>query len=184
MPSSRPRLNKLGVRRYEQIAAWMQPDVKRIGEALGLGGRISRENWIEQAQVLAKGGETHYAMRAARGETASAAPTPDEGEPRASAPAAACTGRDRSAQHPTAPPPWPPRDGCPRRALPPTMPAPAERPPMCRTRAAFAASDGDRARRSAAPRCPQPAVPVRPPRPRRATTCSASAASMPRPRSC
>ena len=57
-------LNKLGVRRYEQIAAWMQPDVKRVGEALGLEGRINQENWIEQAQVLAKGGETHYATRA------------------------------------------------------------------------------------------------------------------------
>jgi predicted flap endonuclease-1-like 5' DNA nuclease len=79
-------LNKLGVRRYEQIANWMQPDIRRIGDALGLGGRINQENWIEQAQVLAKGGETYYATRRARGEAASAAPTPDEGErPAASA---------------------------------------------------------------------------------------------------
>src|SRR5215471_14679269 len=76
------RLNKLGVRRYEQIAAWMRPQVERIGEALGLGDRINKENWIEQAQVLAKGGVTYYAMRAGRGEVANAAPTPDEGEPR------------------------------------------------------------------------------------------------------
>jgi predicted flap endonuclease-1-like 5' DNA nuclease len=75
-------LNKLGVDRYEHIAAWMQPDVKRIGEALGLSGRISQENWIEQAQVLAKGGETYFATRRARGEAASATPTPDEGERR------------------------------------------------------------------------------------------------------
>ena len=75
-------LNKLGVDRYEHIAAWMQPEVKRIGEALGLGGRISQENWIEQAQVLAKGGETYFATRRARGEAASATPTPDEGERR------------------------------------------------------------------------------------------------------
>jgi predicted flap endonuclease-1-like 5' DNA nuclease len=75
-------LNKLGVDRYEHIAAWKQADVKRIGEALGLGGRISQENWIEQAQVLAKGGETHFAARLARGEAASATPTPDEGERR------------------------------------------------------------------------------------------------------
>ena len=60
----------------------MQPDVKRIGDALGLGRRINQENWIEQAQVLAKGGETYYATRRARGEAASAAPTPDEGERR------------------------------------------------------------------------------------------------------
>ena len=64
----------------------MQPDIGRIGDALGLGGRINQENWIEQAQVLAKGGETYYATRRARGEAASAAPTPDEGErPAASA---------------------------------------------------------------------------------------------------
>jgi predicted flap endonuclease-1-like 5' DNA nuclease len=76
------RLNKLGVRRYEQIAAWMRPEVQRISEALGLGDRINKENWIEQAQILSKGALTHYAMRAARGEVANAAPTADEGEPR------------------------------------------------------------------------------------------------------
>src|SRR5581483_5826166 len=75
-------LYRLGVNRYEQIAAWLRPDVERIDKALGLSGRISRENWIEQAQVLAKGGETHYANRLARGWSAKAGPTPDEGEPR------------------------------------------------------------------------------------------------------
>jgi predicted flap endonuclease-1-like 5' DNA nuclease len=74
-------LNKLGVRRYDQIAAWMQPEVRRISEALGLGDRINKENWIEQAQILSKGSVTHYAMRVERGEVANAAPTPDEGEP-------------------------------------------------------------------------------------------------------
>src|SRR5262249_10465279 len=60
-------LKALDVHRYEQIAAWMQHDIRRISEALGLRDRISRENWIEQAQVLAKGGVTHYATRIARG---------------------------------------------------------------------------------------------------------------------
>jgi len=80
-PEVEARLNKLGVRRYEQIAAWMRPEVLRISEALGLSDRINKENWIEQAQVLAKGGVTYFAMRAGRGEVANAAPTPDEGEP-------------------------------------------------------------------------------------------------------
>jgi predicted flap endonuclease-1-like 5' DNA nuclease len=75
-------LNKLGIRSYEQIASWQRPDVQRIDKALGLRGRISQENWIEQAHILAKGGETHYAARLARGESANARPTPDEGEPR------------------------------------------------------------------------------------------------------
>src|SRR5262249_24064992 len=80
-PEVEARLNKLGVRRYEQIAAWMRPEVLRISEALGLSDRINKENWIEQAQVLATGGVTYFAMRAEGGEVANAAPTPDEGEP-------------------------------------------------------------------------------------------------------
>ncbi len=72
-------LNKLGVRRYEQIAGWLRADVTRIDQALGLKGRVNQENWIEQAQVLAKGGETYYSLRRARGEGATVLPTPDEG---------------------------------------------------------------------------------------------------------
>lgn len=73
-------LNKLGVNSYEQIAAWTRADVQKVGQALGFKGRINQENWIEQAFILAKGGETHYAARRARGETATAAPTPGKGE--------------------------------------------------------------------------------------------------------
>jgi predicted flap endonuclease-1-like 5' DNA nuclease len=71
-------LKRLGVARYEQIAAWTRADVERISKALNLSRRIARENWIEQAQVLAKGGDTLYAARRARGEAATAAPTRDE----------------------------------------------------------------------------------------------------------
>jgi predicted flap endonuclease-1-like 5' DNA nuclease len=81
------KLNKQGVARYDQIAAWLKPDIRRFSEQLGLKDRISRENWIEQAQVLAKGGETQYSRRRARGEAAIASPTPDEGERRTMAPA-------------------------------------------------------------------------------------------------
>ena len=73
-------LNKLGVTRYEHIAGWMRDDVKKVSQALGIKGRINQENWIEQALILAKGGETHYSARRARGEAATAAPTSDEGE--------------------------------------------------------------------------------------------------------
>jgi len=73
-------LNKLGVTRYEHIAGWMRDDVKKVSQALGTKGRINQENWIEQALILAKGGETHYSARRARGEAATAAPTSDEGK--------------------------------------------------------------------------------------------------------
>jgi predicted flap endonuclease-1-like 5' DNA nuclease len=86
-------LKKLGVDSYAQIAAWQRTDLNRVEQALGLPkGRINQENWIEQAQILAGGRETVYARRLARGETASAVPTPDEGEvrsPRAAASARA-----------------------------------------------------------------------------------------------
>ena len=71
-------LKRLGITRYDEIAAWTRADVERISKALNLGRRIARENWIEQAQVLAKGGETLYSARRARGEAATAAPTRDE----------------------------------------------------------------------------------------------------------
>ena len=71
-------LNAEGVRRYEQIAAWVRADVRRIGQVLGIGSaRINQENWIEQAGILAKGGETHYSARRARGETARVVPLAD-----------------------------------------------------------------------------------------------------------
>jgi predicted flap endonuclease-1-like 5' DNA nuclease len=75
------KLNGLGIARYEQIAAWKRADVERIGQALGQKGRVARENWIEQAQILAKGGQTLFSVRRARGEGSTAAPTPDEGIP-------------------------------------------------------------------------------------------------------
>ena len=65
-------LSRAGVIRYAQIAAWTAADVDRIAKQLSIGDRINEENWIEQAQILAKGGETAYARRRARGEIATA----------------------------------------------------------------------------------------------------------------
>ena len=163
------RLNKLGVRRYEEIAAWMQPEVIGIGQALGLGDRISRENWIEQAQVLAKGGVTNYAKRVARGEVARAMPTPDEGEPRAGASAAAVA--------PLALAPRASTDGAgavaavaattvPAPAMAPTVPRVSELSPDVSGRAAFATvrhrGETAPAALAAGAPLPEPAVPVRP----------------------
>ena len=54
------KLKGLGVNYFEHIATWTSSDIKRIGQALGIPGRIDREQWVEQAQILAKGGETYY----------------------------------------------------------------------------------------------------------------------------
>jgi predicted flap endonuclease-1-like 5' DNA nuclease len=54
------RLNALGIARYSEIAQWSPAAVERIDKDLELGGRASRENWIEQAQILSRGGDTRF----------------------------------------------------------------------------------------------------------------------------
>lgn len=46
-------LHEHGLRHYEQLAEFSPADVRTLAAALGLGRRISQENWIEQAAVLA-----------------------------------------------------------------------------------------------------------------------------------
>ena len=66
------RLNDIGITRFAEIAKWQQADVQRAGETLGVRGRVERENWVEQAQILASGGDTSYSRRLATGEVATA----------------------------------------------------------------------------------------------------------------
>ena len=62
------RLNAMGYRTYEQVANWTAADVDRVGSALDIRGRIERENWVEQARILASGERTEFARRLDRGE--------------------------------------------------------------------------------------------------------------------
>lgn len=58
------RLGELGIRRYDQIAAWSDEDVARIDAQLGpFQGRIVRDNWIEQCRYLAAGDIAGYEAR-------------------------------------------------------------------------------------------------------------------------
>ena len=50
------------------VANWTAADVDRVSKALDFGGRIERENWVEQARILASGGQTEFARRVDRGE--------------------------------------------------------------------------------------------------------------------
>ncbi len=55
-----PKLNELliglGVRRFDQIAAWGSSETAKVDEHLGaFKGRIGRDLWIEQAGLLARG---------------------------------------------------------------------------------------------------------------------------------
>lgn len=83
------RLRDAGVTRLAQIAKWTPGDVARISQTLGLTDRIGAENWIEQAQILASGGETEYSRRRQRGEIPTRAPAPPASSPGPASPASA-----------------------------------------------------------------------------------------------
>ena len=49
-------LNEQGITRISQIAAWGEADVASFDQALGLDGRIGRDDWVGQARKLAEQG--------------------------------------------------------------------------------------------------------------------------------
>ena len=57
------KLTSLGVTSYEQVANWTGADIERVSQILDFKGRIERENWIEQARILATGGQTEFSRR-------------------------------------------------------------------------------------------------------------------------
>ena len=62
------KLNQMGVVAYEQIANWTAQEIDRVSQSLDFKGRIERENWVEQARILASGGTTEFSRRVDRGE--------------------------------------------------------------------------------------------------------------------
>ncbi|MEZ5924720.1 MAG: hypothetical protein R3D57_10105 [Hyphomicrobiaceae bacterium] len=86
-PEIEKKLNALGVNRFVQIAGWSPQAVEKASNVLGLSGQIERENWVEQAMILARGGETEYSRRLKQGAVPVAA-APTAPTPVAAAPAA------------------------------------------------------------------------------------------------
>lgn len=63
-PKLAAQLRDLGVSSFSQIAAWSEADIDRIDGQLGrFQGRIRRDNWLEQARLLAAGDDAAYAAR-------------------------------------------------------------------------------------------------------------------------
>lgn len=58
--------NDFGFYHFDQIAAWTQDEVDWVDENLvGFKGRVSRDDWVAQAKVLAAGGDTGTAGQVA-----------------------------------------------------------------------------------------------------------------------
>ena len=62
------KLNSLGITSYENVANWTSADIDRVSQILDFKGRIERESWVEQARILASGGNTEFSKRVDRGE--------------------------------------------------------------------------------------------------------------------
>ena len=54
-PVLEKKLNALGITQFEQIAAFSKDDIAKVDEVLNFKGRIERDDWLSQAEKLAKG---------------------------------------------------------------------------------------------------------------------------------
>jgi len=64
-PKLEKLLNSMGYFHFDQIGGWGAADVAWVDENLkGFKGRVSRDNWVDQAASLAKGEATDFAKRA------------------------------------------------------------------------------------------------------------------------
>ena len=62
------KLNQLGVYQFQQIADWTDDHVAWMDDFLSFSGRIDREEWRQQAKVLADGGSTEFSQRVEKGD--------------------------------------------------------------------------------------------------------------------
>jgi NADH-quinone oxidoreductase subunit E len=68
-PKLEAMLHKMGFFHFDQIAKWSAAEVAWVDENLeGFKGRVTRDDWVAQATVLAEGGETDFSNRAKKGE--------------------------------------------------------------------------------------------------------------------
>lgn len=67
-PKLEKLLNSMGFYHFDQIAAWRVKEVKWVDENLqGFKNRVSRDEWVKQAKVLAKGGTTEFSKKVKKG---------------------------------------------------------------------------------------------------------------------
>ncbi len=68
-PKLEAMLHRMGFYHYDQIANWSASEVAWVDDNLeGFKGRVSRDNWVEQAGLLAAGGETEFSQKVDKGE--------------------------------------------------------------------------------------------------------------------
>ncbi len=67
-PKMETMLHGLGFFHFDQVSKWSDEEVAWVDQNLeGFKGRVTRDNWVEQAKVLASGGDTEFASRVKKG---------------------------------------------------------------------------------------------------------------------
>ncbi|WP_119391691.1 hypothetical protein [Taklimakanibacter lacteus] len=81
-PKNEKTLHGLGFFHFDQIAAWTGEEIAWVDDHLKFNGRILREEWTEQARLLAEGNEDEFrrlygtgGLRNQKGETESGSKT-------------------------------------------------------------------------------------------------------------
>ncbi len=68
-PALETLCNRLGFYHFDQIADWSADEIAWVDQNLeGFKGRVTRDEWVAQAKLLASGGETEFARRVKKGE--------------------------------------------------------------------------------------------------------------------
>jgi len=62
-PKLEATLNQIGIYQYDQVAAWKKAEIKKVDDQLKFKGRIERDDWMAQAKILAKGGDTEFSKK-------------------------------------------------------------------------------------------------------------------------
>lgn len=68
-PKLEALLHTMGFYHFDQIAAWGGQEVAWVDQNLqGFKGRVSRDDWVVQAKILAEGGTTEFSSKVKKGD--------------------------------------------------------------------------------------------------------------------
>ena len=68
-PKMEKLCHKLGFFHFDQVASWTADEVAWVDANLeGFKGRVTRDNWVDQAKLLAAGGETAFSKKVDKGD--------------------------------------------------------------------------------------------------------------------
>lgn len=67
-PKLEQTLNDLGFWHFDQVAKWGEDEILWVDDNLKFKGRIERDGWVDQAKILAEGGETAFSNKVKKGK--------------------------------------------------------------------------------------------------------------------